>query len=80
MKYIIAMGNAFDGMRIVGPFEKANKVEAWAKQYGGCEYQIIPLCSPRSWESILKANQPSEIIALAHKKSPDKKAGNNGLA
>lgn len=39
--YVVALGNAFDGMRIVGPFEDFDEAENMMHNIGSYEYYIV---------------------------------------
>lgn len=44
--YIVAVGNAFDGMRMVGPFDDMYSAQEYAEGLNGEQWNIIPLDKP----------------------------------
>jgi hypothetical protein len=46
MEYIVATGNAFDGLRLHGPFTDSGDAEFWAQdECGNQEWTIVPVYS-----------------------------------
>lgn len=47
MSVMLAIGNAFDGIRLVGPFEDADEATAYAElRHDGAEWTLVPYDDP----------------------------------
>lgn len=43
-QFVVAFGNAFDGLTLYGPVNDAGLAEAWAEQFNGDEeWNVVPV-------------------------------------
>lgn len=45
-KYVVAVGNAFDGVKLYGPFDNADEASNWADANVVEEWNIVDLTDP----------------------------------
>jgi hypothetical protein len=59
MKWIVAVGNAFEGITFQGPFDNADQALKYGKVVsGGGEWSIVPMDEPEPEWSIVSMNEP----------------------
>ena len=45
--YVLSIGNAFDGLRLVGPFEWSQEAQDWAEEHAkGEEWNVVHVEKP----------------------------------
>lgn len=53
-KFVVACGNAFDGIGLYGPFDEHLDAEQWAEQHGGDEWTVVTMGDPEKFAKELE--------------------------